>query len=65
MEDLVALTGFRVDTKGGSSEKLLELFCRQYMKLRPSHYNGAVVKKLMVFLKKAFSFFTFNWDAAR
>ena len=34
------------------------------MKPRPSRYNGAILKKLVVFLKRL-SFFAFNWDAAR
>ena len=34
------------------------------MKPHPSHYNGAILKKLAVFLKKV-DFFAFIWDAAR
>ena len=34
------------------------------MESHPSHYNGAVLKKLIVFLK-GFIFFTFNWGATR
>ena len=33
-------------------EKCLELFRRLRMKPRPSHYNGAIVKKLVVFMKR-------------
>ena len=35
------------------------------MKPRPSHYNRAIFKKIVVFLKNVPSIFNFNWDAAR
>ena len=48
----VAPTAPQVDKMRGSSEKPINFLGLQRVKPRPSRYNGTLVKKLVVFLKK-------------
>ena len=48
----------------GLEEKVFRTFSQVMREITPSRYIGAILKKLVVFLRRV-ELFAFNWDEAR